>query len=234
MNFYNTDASILRIAVVKSIFERADLSVPEDIGMRGVDGKSYSWLGIGSALLAVPFYIAGQIIGAAPENTISTIDQLFGAATAVLLFLFSILLGYSRRASLYTAIFYGLGTMAWPLAKHGFDHTLETFFILLAIYYLYSYAIRQKMSYLLLSAFFFVITFTTRINSILIIPSLLIMMVVYYSKRHDFKTATRLLGNDIVLCFCQSLISKAQSRFLFYHAPRKYSMCPVKTRNARI
>ena len=61
-NFYNSEAGELRLQVAQSIVEKYDLSIPEDIAVRGADGRYYSWMGIGSALLAVPFYVIGKLI----------------------------------------------------------------------------------------------------------------------------------------------------------------------------
>src|SRR4030042_2575580 len=84
LNFYHIDAGKLHIEVTRSLIERFDLSVPEGIGMKGADGRYYSWLGIGFALLATPFHLIGKLIGA-PESfffAISSImNQLMGAAT---------------------------------------------------------------------------------------------------------------------------------------------------------
>jgi hypothetical protein len=195
-NFYHTDASQLRIQEAKSIIERSDLSVPE--GVKGADGRKYSWLGIGSTLLAIPFYIAGKTIGI-PEVAVSIMNQLFGVATAILIFLFSISLGYSRRASLLVSIFYGLGTFAWPLAKQPFDHTIETFFILLSVYSLYLYVTNRKISNLLLSAFSVGFAFITRPTSILVVPPLLVMLVFYSVKRLDRRTVIKMILRDSVM-----------------------------------
>lgn len=129
-----SDAGELRIEVARSIVEKFDLNVPEGRGIKGIDGRDYSWVGIGSALLAVPFYISAKIIGTQLEISISIMNQIIGAATAVVVFLFVLSLGYSKKASLLTSIFYGLGTMAWPMAKQSFDHPVETFFILLSVF----------------------------------------------------------------------------------------------------
>jgi hypothetical protein len=201
VNFYHTDASQLRIEVVNSIIERSDISVTEGIGIRGTDGREYSWVGIGSALLAVPFYIAGKLIGVPHGNAVSIMNQLFGAATVVLIFLFAIPLGYSKRASLLVAFFYGLGTLAWPQAKHPFDHPVETFFVLLSVYFMYFYTVNKKHSRLLFSAFSIGFAFITRPTSILVIPPLFILIVVYYLKKFDLKATVRLIVQDIVLFF---------------------------------
>ncbi len=194
-----TDVGNARIEVAKSIVERFDLSIPAGMGMRGADGREYSSFSIGSVLLALPFYITAKLIGIPPENFVAIMNQLFGAATVVLVFLFSISLGYSKRISLYTAIFYGLGTMAWYYAKDPGDHTIETFFTLLSVYFMYRYCINRKDSHLLLSALSLGFAFITRPTSILIMPTLFIMMIFYSPKKPDFKATVRLTTNDIAL-----------------------------------
>jgi len=198
LNFYHIDASELHLEVTKSLIERFDLSVPERVGMRGADGRYYSWLGIGFALLAIPFYTIGKLAGS-PEIAISIINQLFGAATVVLIFLFSISLGYSRRASILVSIFYGLATIAWPLSKQPFDHVVETFFVLLSVYFLYRYISNKKALFILLSGTYLGIASITRLTSILVVPPLFIMVIVYYFKRHDLRATAWLTIRDILL-----------------------------------
>ena len=104
-----TDVGISRIEVLKSINERFDLIIPTGMGIKGLDGREYSLFAIGSVALAIPFYITGKLIGISPFDLIAIMNQLAGASTVVLVFVFS--LGYSKRASLYASILYGLGTM---------------------------------------------------------------------------------------------------------------------------
>ena len=119
-----TDVGIARIEVLKSITERFDLSIPTGMGIKGHDGREYSLFAIGSVVLAIPFYITGKLIGISPFDLIAIMNQLAGASTVVLVFLFSFSLGYSKRASLYASILYGLGTMAWYYSKDSGDHAL--------------------------------------------------------------------------------------------------------------
>jgi len=197
-NFYNTDASNLRLQVVKSIVERSDITVPQGTGVKGADGRDYSWVGIGSALLAIPFYMLGEAIGD-PKNAVAIMNQQVGAITVVLVFLFTMSLGYSRRASLLVSVFYGLGTMAWPLAKQPFDHTIETFFILLSVYCIYLYVTRGKISNLIFSALSLGFAFITRPTSILVVPSLFILMIFFLRQRTGFKATAKLMARDIIL-----------------------------------
>ncbi|OGH05897.1 MAG: hypothetical protein A2W22_02540 [Candidatus Levybacteria bacterium RBG_16_35_11] len=198
INIFDTDASMARYYLTRSIVERFDLSIPADFGIKGIDGRDYSWYGLGQSVLAIPFYLLGKYLSD-PANAVSIMPQIFGAAAAVLVFLFCIVLGYSRRTSLYVALLYGLGTFAWPLAKQPFDHTIETFFILLSIYFIYLYVTDKKFLHLLFSAFSFGFAFITRQTSMLVIMPLFVLVIVHYLKRHDFKTTACLITRDLAL-----------------------------------
>jgi hypothetical protein len=197
--YKNYDVWQLRIELVKSIVERHDLTITADIGTRGVRGEVYSGSGIGSAVLAVPFYIGAKIIGVSPENAIAIMHPLFGAATVVIIFLFSISLNYSRRASLLVAVFYGLGTMAWPMGKQPFDNVIETFFVLLAVYLIYLYSVHGKIPHLLCSAFSLGFAFITRYTSVLVVAPLIIFIILYYSKQSALKQNMRHIARDVLL-----------------------------------
>ena len=169
------DQYVSRYEVTRSIVERFDLSIPEgnQSNIMGVDGRSYSLYGLGWSILAVPLYLIGKIFGRGP---VFLLNPLAGAATVTLVFLFSIALGYSRRSSLVVAIFYGFGTFAWPLAKHPFDHIVETLFVLLSVYFMYLHTLKNKIIQLLLSAFCIGFAINTRLVSVLALPALLVMM----------------------------------------------------------
>ncbi len=200
-----TDVSQMRVEVLKSIFERGDLSVPSGMGIRGSDGREYSWFPIGSVLFAFPFFIIGELSGIPSANLISIMSLLISAFTAVVVFLFSVTLGYSRRASLSVSIFYGLGTMAWYYSKDSGDHTLETFFVLLSIYFMCRYSINKRVSPLLFSAFSIGLAFLARPTSILVIPPLLILMISQYPEESDFKARLKFLMGRGALFFLSLL-----------------------------
>ena len=193
----NTDASQARYEVTKSLVERFDVSIPNDLaGVRGKDGRNYSWYGLGQSLLSVPFYILGNYTGT-PRDTVLKINTFFGPAVTVLIFIFSVFLGYSRRASLLAAFFYGMCTMAWPVAKRPFDHTTETFFVLLAGYYMYRYSVCAKVSIILLSGICLGMAFNIRYTSVLALPALFLMTSVYYLKTHDLRNTAKYVARDM-------------------------------------
>lgn len=145
--------------------------------MKGVDGESYSWFGIGPVLISLPFYVVGKLMSVPPANLLTIINQLVGAATAVMVFYFCTVLGYSRKSSLLTSVFYGFGTMAWYYAKDPGDHALETLFSFLAIFYMFQQRNNIKKSSVILAAVFFGLSFLTKPVSILLIPALLLLIL---------------------------------------------------------
>jgi len=176
--FVAIDQYITRYEVTKAIVERFELSIPEGspTSIKGLDGKTYSLYGLGWPILAVPLYMIGKIFGRDPATYVLLLNSLAGSATVTLVFLFSIALGYSRRSSVVVAIFYGFGTFAWPLAKHPFDHVVETLFVLLSVYFMYLHTSKNTITQLLLSAFCIGFAINTRLVSILALPTLLVMM----------------------------------------------------------
>ena len=195
---YDTDASQARYEVTRSIVENFELSIPKGMGVKGIDGRDYSWFGVGSSAIAVPFYIFGSFAGS-PDYAVSIMNQLIGAATVVLVFLFSLALGYSTRISLTVSLFYGLGTFAWPLSKQPFDHTVETFFVIFSVYFAYLYTLNKQPRHLLFSAFGLGFAFITRLTSLLIAPALLLLIFASVYNRSDLRATLRTLSRDMFL-----------------------------------
>jgi hypothetical protein len=197
-NYYNTDQSVLRIEVAKAIVERGSLAISRDVeGVRGIDGRNYSIRGIGVDLLAVPFYLAGKWTGIPPDVPVAMMSPFFGALTVVILFLFCSSLGYTIQSSLYVCLLYGLGTMAWPAAKHPVDNIFETFFILLSIYLLHLHHTQRKP--ILYAAFSLGVAFLVRQTSILVLPSLCLMMALHHWTTNDLFERYKNIAKEIVI-----------------------------------
>jgi len=198
INLLRTDAGELRFEVTKSIVENFDVTVSPGEGVQGTDGRYYSWLGIGSAVLAVPFYIAGKFMGF-PATAVYLMNPFFAAATAVLVLLFCISLGYSERSSLLVTICYGVGTIAWPYAKHPFDNIVETFFVLSSVYCMYLYSTNKKTLYILCSSSSLGLAFITRQTSLLIIPALSILLLYPHFKSFAFTAMAKSVDRGVSL-----------------------------------
>jgi len=167
-----------RYEVTRSIVEKFDVAIPYSKGsvIKGIDDRYYSLYGLGWSILAVPFYIAGEFIGTSTHFFVSILNLLAGSATVTLVFLFTIALGYSRRGSLIVAIFYGLGTFAWPLAKQPFDHIVETLFVFISVYLMYLHTMKKTIGHLILSGLCLGIAINIRLVPILALPALLVLM----------------------------------------------------------
>lgn len=196
---FHSDASYLRYEVAESIMERSDVSISDGLGVRGKDGRDYSWLALGSALLATPFYLMGKLSGVQPQILVSFVNPLFAAATAVLLFLFARSIGFTSKASILVSLFYSLGTIAWPASKQAFDHPLETFFILLSVYFLHLYKDREKTQHLLFAGGAAGMAFLTRPTAILILPAIIVFLTILYFRRSKSMDDTKHLIRDVAL-----------------------------------
>lgn len=196
LNVDETDVGFHRMQVLKSMYERHDFNVPAGMGLTGADGRDYSWFGLGSVLVSLPFYVFGRLTGVAPTNLVTVVNQFFGAATVVLVFLFCGRLGYSRRSSIYASIFYGLGTMAWYYAKDSGEHVLETSFVVLSFFGMYRYMSNEKARYILISGASFGMAFLTRGNSMLVALPLFLMLPANYIKKYDLRKTLTLILRD--------------------------------------
>ena len=223
------DVAILRLEVVKSIIERSDISIsfPEKIGIKGYDerngiigydGRGYSIYSIGSVIIALPFYFVGKLANVPPENIISIINQLVGATTAVVVFLFCLSLGYTRRASLYVSVCYGLGTFAWYYTKDPGDHAIETLFCLLSIYFMQRYSDHGKTAFLLFSSISIGFAFLTRPTSLMLIPPLMMLMIFQRKITLPIKATIRTLRKNILLYF--ALLVPFAGLFFWYNYSR--------------
>src|SRR4030042_2235159 len=187
------DQSALRYEVTAGIVEKHNLSVSDGFGVKGKDGRYYSYYGLGWSVLAVPFYILGKFARGGSESLVCIMQLLAGAVTVTVVFLFCVSIGYSNRSSLVTAIFYGFGSMAWPLAKQPFEHVVETLFVLLSVYFLYLFTMQNSVSRLILSAVFMGIALNIRLTTVLIFPALFFIGGAFCLRNTSLKDSMKLL-----------------------------------------
>jgi hypothetical protein len=213
--FYSYESGQVHLAVTKSIVDNFDLALPVGHGLRGADGRDYSWLGLGFPICAVPFYLAGKLVGGLPGLAVSLMNQIFGALTAVLVFLFCLQLGYSKRASFWTSLLFGLGTFAWPQTKQPFDNVLEAFFVLLSVFLVHLYYQTRKSSSLFFSACSLGFAFLTRPTSLLAAPAICLYMVSRYFRQCESEKKPGLLVKNVI--FLLIVFLPFLSLFLWYN-----------------
>ena len=113
--------------------------------MPGRDGQLYPQFAPGQALVAIPLYLVGRLVGGAPSLssvlitrfTTSLFNPIVIALTGWLLALFAARLNFSSRLSLVLGAAYALGSMALPYTGTYFSEPLIALTILLAAYALY-------------------------------------------------------------------------------------------------
>ena len=188
-SFIWTEYFIHRFQDTITLIDNHNLSISnlKSTGVIGVDGKIYSLHGLGWPVLATPFYLIGKYTGMNSMVLVSLMALLISGANVLLVFLFSSKIGYSKRSSLAAAIFYGLGSMAWPYAKCLSDHIIETHFIILSVYMMYLYMSRKKPYLLIISSLSIGYALNTRLTSSLIIPALLFMLVWKYIENRNVR-----------------------------------------------
>jgi hypothetical protein len=140
---------IMSYEVAKNIVEHGSVAMSYNVqdmdAHRGVDGRYYAPYGIGHALYAVPFYLAGRLVedatglGVGKSEAIRKAflvlgNAVAGALTVWLAFLFSCRLGGSSRAAVLTAMTLGFGTFLWPYSKFGFSAPLTALTVLWGLY----------------------------------------------------------------------------------------------------
>jgi hypothetical protein len=130
----------------------------------GVDGRWYSWFGVGQALVGVPFYGVGRLLDAAFPELESRHGQtthygverseyfahllvgwrnpLLSALTGWLVVLVLLELESSRRSAWLAGMSYGLASFAWAQARSTLSDVQATFFLFAACALLLS--IRRK------------------------------------------------------------------------------------------
>jgi 4-amino-4-deoxy-L-arabinose transferase-like glycosyltransferase len=109
---------------------------------QGVDGQLYSIYGPLQSALVVPFVAAGRGMSVlAPSYrplvvrlAVLLLPGLATAATAALLVLWVVEVGFSRQIGLLVGLLFGLTSFAWPHSRTFFAESLATFFLTLCAY----------------------------------------------------------------------------------------------------
>ncbi len=108
-----------------------DLSIPTELGIRGRDGKTFTRLGLGLPLVAIPAYVAGAAAGSLfghrseiEHALVSSMIPLICAALVWAMYRLGRRLGGSPRASAFVAVASVVGTFALAYTKEFFSEPL--------------------------------------------------------------------------------------------------------------
>ena len=205
--YYFTNAAIYKVGdetyvsiVAKQIARQGQiglkLSKPpnEEACVKGSNGLYYCKWGLGQSLVEVPFYFVHDIIWKPSPLKNGIIDLLspriiselmlvflapssVSALGCVLVFLFSVRLGFSKRVALALSLVYGLGTMVWPYSKSLMSDTTLNVAILGSVYAAVSYVSTRHGRWLAISGMCLGFALVTKVTSVVILPCLVIYVL---------------------------------------------------------
>ena len=129
--------------LTQSLVEHHTVAVPVGNGEVGPDGRLYPKAGLGQALAAVPFYVAGKL--AAPffperlrpfvvRAVTSLVNPVAGALLAAVFLLLLLELGLAGREAVMLTAVLALGTPIWVYAKLFLGETLLALGLTLELY----------------------------------------------------------------------------------------------------
>lgn len=197
-HFYSTD-HIADYLTTQSITENRSLAIKPILDtVVGRDGKSYSTHGLGQPVLSTPLYATGRVVeelapesvdkyfrgadlgdwgGTVPIFFVSLFNQFVTPLTCIVFFLLCLRLGFAFRASLFTTVIFGFGTLTWVSAREYFQHPLETLMLLLSVYVLVANRDNLRPRHALLAGLAFAFGVFTRVNLLLVAPAVFAYVV---------------------------------------------------------
>jgi len=176
----------------ESLVERGEFAISSDLVENGNfarDGKFYNGSGIAQPALSIPLYIAGKLLAMVldlPEplktlsirGSVSLFNQIVAGLIAVVMFAFSIKLGYSRRVAFFLVVGLLFTTNLFPYLKSYMREPQILLYLLAAVYFLYSFKVDGKARLVLYAGALCGLGFLTRISFAICVPILLSYLVV--------------------------------------------------------
>jgi len=174
---------------------------------RARSGNLYAITGPLQSLLAVPFYLVGSWVARAfPAPFYGYFTRFFVclfnspvlAATAALLYLFGIDLGYRRRTALFVALAYGLATVAWPYARTLFAETLHVFWLVLAAWAVCRYTHTERWCWMTLVGVAIGLGVATKYVMIVAGPAFALYLLLEFLRRPDWRARWHWAGRTVL------------------------------------
>jgi hypothetical protein len=172
-------------AIEPLVFQGRELA-----GGRGNDGRFYPQYAPGLSVALAPLALLGRGLAGPMEALrqryewgaddladlgarflVSYFNAPISAATAALLSVLAVRLGYSARAACFTALVFALATFAWGQARAVFAEPLQTLLLLLAVLLL----LRATPRGALLAGASLAAALLVKLTSVLVLPALLLL-----------------------------------------------------------
>ena len=175
---------------IDSLIKRGDFHVNQiywdysNVAMETTGGEMVPNYEPAQMILAIPFYLWGRSLGAALQGVLF-FNAAVTAASAALLYLCFLELGYRRRTATLGALVYAFATLAWPYSRVFFREPLTVLAYLLAVYALLRYRAPapRRLLWPALAGAAAGLAFTTKQISVAAFPSLLLLALAYEWRR---------------------------------------------------
>jgi hypothetical protein len=175
---------------IDSLIKRGDFHVNQiywdysNVAMETTDGEMVPNYEPAQMILAIPFYLWGRSLGAALQGVLF-FNAVVTAASAALLTLCFLELGYRRRTATLGALVYAFATLAWPYSRVFFREPLTVLAYLVAVYALLRYRspAPRRLLWPALAGAAAGLAFTTKQISVAALPSLLLLALAYEWRR---------------------------------------------------
>ena len=174
VSIYSVAESIAKRGAFDSspfIWDRWTAGYQDAQGDFGVDGELYSKKGLGASLFGAPLtWLALQVPGVGLLQATYLFNMLVTAATAAILFLYALRLGYARDTALLTGVIFGIGTLAWPYARYLYSEPLMGLFLVMAAYFLLLFHQERRLLYLVGGGLAVGWATVTRLTNLVLVP----------------------------------------------------------------
>lgn len=176
----------------RSMVRHGSLALEQDTpgrtwGYRGTDGRRYSPYALGLSVAQTPFVAAGGLAGRLlpPEAgreqvewaSAVIVNVLITAAAGLALYALAGAAGFSPRASAWTALLYGLGTMAWVYSKHDFAEPLCALCLTACAWMLVRFRNEPRIVFLLAAGALNGYSFFTKYQMVIYSPILVLWLI---------------------------------------------------------
>ncbi|MFN8498238.1 MAG: phospholipid carrier-dependent glycosyltransferase [Anaerolineae bacterium] len=183
----------------QSIVERGSLAIkPLGNSVPAADGLAYSPYVPAQSILSIPLYLVGKFVGNVSPDAVqqyfaghgdgdyagavtiffvSLFNQLITPLICILVALFCMEMGFSKRVAVATAVVLGFGTLCWVMAREYFQHPLEALAVLAAVYVLFAHRRRLRPWHAFVAGGALGVGILTRSNVVTLTPLLLIYML---------------------------------------------------------
>jgi hypothetical protein len=112
-----------------------------EVAAKAPKGREVTIYAPGQIFAMAPLYVLGKLLAHhvthdyvfTPLYVTHTLDDILGALLVVLVYLTSLVLGFSRRTGVIVSLIFGFGSAAWPDAESMLEHTQVSFFLLLSV-----------------------------------------------------------------------------------------------------